>query len=146
MGRRKLSLSTYDEVIAELDRLQAAGYRQLGQWNLGQACGHLSHYLRGSLDGFDFINITTAVNAVDGGQILNEKSVEIDAVADVAADPFGDYDGDGDIDLSDIGGVQLCFDASGMADPQCMRLDRQPDGLVDVTDAAAFVERITGPR
>lgn len=54
MQRRELSFSTYGDVIAEIKRLEASGYQQLGQWNLGQACRHLSYYFRGSLDGFEF--------------------------------------------------------------------------------------------
>lgn len=54
MQRRELSFSTYGEVIADIERLEASGYRQLGQWDLGQACRRLSYYFRGSLAGFDF--------------------------------------------------------------------------------------------
>jgi hypothetical protein len=97
------------------------------------------------MDGFDFIRITTAVNAVDDGHILNEKSVEIDAVADVAPDPFGDYDDDGDIDLYDAGGMQICFGAGDVSGTTCARVDRQPDGWVDSIDVAVFIRRITGP-
>ncbi len=97
------------------------------------------------LGGFDFIRITTAVNAIDEGHILNEKSVELDAVADVAPDPFGDYDDDGDIDLHDIAGVQICFDGGYFSGADCTRVDRQSDGWVDDTDVAAFVARVTGP-
>jgi hypothetical protein len=97
------------------------------------------------LDGFDFIRITTAVNAVDQGHIVNEKSVEIDAVADVSPDPFGDYDDDGDIDLYDAGGVQLCFETEDIHGTDCARLDRQPDDWIDHADVAAFVPRLSGP-
>ena len=55
MARRQLTFSTYDDVIAELDRLSGGGYQQVGNWTLGQICRHLSYYLRGSLDGFDFM-------------------------------------------------------------------------------------------
>lgn len=64
-----------------------------------------------NLPGFDFIRITTAVNVVFGA--LGEKSAEIDAVADVAPDPFGDFDEDGDVDLLDYSAFQNCF---GVAD------------------------------
>jgi hypothetical protein len=54
MQRRELAFSTYGDVVADIERLERFGYRQLGQWNLGRICRHLSYYLRGSLDGFDF--------------------------------------------------------------------------------------------
>jgi len=55
MNRRRLSFSTYDDVIAEIERLEGSGYERLGEWSLGQACRHLGYYMRGSLDGFDFM-------------------------------------------------------------------------------------------
>lgn len=54
MNRRKLAFSSYDDVIAEIERLQRDGYQKLGQWSLGQICRHLSYYFRGSLERFDF--------------------------------------------------------------------------------------------
>ncbi|QDT39902.1 DUF1569 domain-containing protein [Stratiformator vulcanicus] len=52
---RELSLSSYPEIAAEIERLERAGYRPLGKWNLGQICKHLNYYFRGSLDGFGFM-------------------------------------------------------------------------------------------
>ena len=40
-GRRQLQFSNEDEVIAEVDRLRAAGYAQRGNWSLAQMCFHL---------------------------------------------------------------------------------------------------------
>ncbi len=54
MERRDLSFSSYDDLLAEIARLRERGYEQRGQWSLGQICGHLSYYLRGSLEGFGF--------------------------------------------------------------------------------------------
>jgi hypothetical protein len=51
MKRRPLDFRTFDEVIADLDRLQG-GYRKGGNWSLGQVCNHLGLFVRGSLDGF----------------------------------------------------------------------------------------------
>ncbi len=96
-----------------------------------------------NLIGFDFIRITGAVYAVS--PTFGEKSPEIDAVADVSPDPFGDYDSDGDIDLADFAGVQVCFAGAGAPPPGCEVLDRDGDGTVDATDVAAFVARFTGP-
>lgn len=112
-----------------------------------------------NLSGFDFIRLTTAVHAIDFGAPdfpgTNEKSAEIDAVADAAPDPFGDFDDDRDIDLVDIAASQRCFGselrASARADVKaapldCWRFDRQPDSAIDLFDVAAFIPRITGPR
>jgi len=66
-------------------------------------------------------------------------------VADVAPDPFGDADDDGDIDLRDVAKLLNCFgDDSGLA-PGCERVDREPNGTIGLEDAAAFVGRMTGP-
>jgi hypothetical protein len=52
MKRRPLRFQTFDEVIADLDRLRSVGYRKAGNWSLGQICNHLAIVFRGSLDGF----------------------------------------------------------------------------------------------
>ncbi len=55
MERRQLDIDSYDAIIAELDRLEQAGYQRAGNWSLGQVCKHLSYYLRGSLEGYSFM-------------------------------------------------------------------------------------------
>jgi len=95
------------------------------------------------LSGFDFIRVTNGVHAVHGA--VGEKSPEIDAVADVAPDPFGDYDGDGMIDLVDVAGLQECFGVSVEADALCGPLDRDANAVIDLADYAAFRARLTGP-
>jgi hypothetical protein len=52
MTRRNLTLATYDDAIAEIERLARDGYRMTGKWTLGQMCRHLTWYAKGSLDGF----------------------------------------------------------------------------------------------
>jgi hypothetical protein len=52
MKRRPLGFRTFDDIIADLDRLRSGGYRKTGNWDLAQICNHLSIVLRGSLDGF----------------------------------------------------------------------------------------------
>ena len=49
--RRALRFDTFDEVIADVRRLEL-GYRRAGNWTLGQACDHLARFMRFSLDGF----------------------------------------------------------------------------------------------
>jgi len=52
MSRRALDFRTIEEVVAELDRLQAGSYQKGGNWDLAQVCNHLAIFVRGSLDGF----------------------------------------------------------------------------------------------
>ena len=108
-------------------------------WAIDPSNGHPAE-----LTGFDFIRITTAVNILD--TFFGEKSTEVDAVADVRADPHGDSDQDGDIDLRDVGMLHLCFGWTDGRDPRCALLDREQDGLVDLEDAMRVLQRITGPR
>jgi hypothetical protein len=55
-----------------------------------------------NLDSFRYIRITTAVHEREFGEggALGEVSAEIDAAADVR--PFGDIDGDQDVDGEDL--------------------------------------------
>ena len=102
--------------------------------------------LAADLPGFDFIRMTTAVNVVDGTFAAGEKSAEIDAVADVAPDPFGDSDEDGDIDMVNLAGLQNCFRVLDGGSPVCDRFDRASDGIIAWDDALAVIARMTGPR
>ena len=54
MQRRNLDFSSSDEVIADIQRLQAAGYEKCGNWNLTQICQHLTETMKGGMDGFGF--------------------------------------------------------------------------------------------
>jgi hypothetical protein len=50
-GRRKLRFTTLDDILADAERLTAGQARQLGNWSLGQATGHLARAMKMSLDG-----------------------------------------------------------------------------------------------
>jgi hypothetical protein len=54
--RRQLSFNTLDEVIADVERLQAKGYTATGQWDLSQVCRHLAEWLRFPVQGFPRMN------------------------------------------------------------------------------------------
>ena len=54
MSQRVLELKDFAEVSAEVDRLYDGGYTRLGQWDLAQICDHLSYFIEGSLEGFNF--------------------------------------------------------------------------------------------
>jgi 6-phosphogluconolactonase (cycloisomerase 2 family) len=59
----------------------------------------------------------------------------------------GDFDGDGDVDLSDFGQFQLCFTGPGGSfdDPDCAAFDFDDDGDVDLADFGQFQLVFTGP-
>lgn len=51
---RTLDFHTGDDVIAEIQRLRTAGYTKSKNWNLTQACEHLTATTAGGMDGFGF--------------------------------------------------------------------------------------------
>lgn len=52
LQRRALKFGSFDEILAEVERLQKDGYQQLGKWNLSQTCRHLNDWMTFPLDGF----------------------------------------------------------------------------------------------
>ena len=50
-GRRELRFSNLDDITADVQRLSTGGYRQLGNWPLGQMCQHLANAFGMALDG-----------------------------------------------------------------------------------------------
>jgi Protein of unknown function (DUF1569) len=52
--RRKLRYRSFDEVLAEAERLNAGTYHTLGNWTLPRATGHLGQAMLGSVDGTPF--------------------------------------------------------------------------------------------
>lgn len=52
MKRRTLRFHSFDEVLADADRLLAAGYDRAGSWSLAQAADHLTKVVAMSMDGF----------------------------------------------------------------------------------------------
>jgi hypothetical protein len=55
-GRRELSFASLDDIVADVDRLcaaEAAGkLKRLGNWSLGQACGHIAEWMNYPYDGY----------------------------------------------------------------------------------------------
>lgn len=51
-GRRTVRFNNYDDILADIEQLQARGYRQLGNWSLGQMAKHIGEGMRMSLDDF----------------------------------------------------------------------------------------------
>ena len=52
-GRRELHYDKVEELLADAERLAEKGYRQLGNWSLGQIAKHLANSMRSGLDGAD---------------------------------------------------------------------------------------------
>jgi hypothetical protein len=52
-GRREVHYTSFDEVLADAERLAAGPVRLLGNWTYGQILEHLAKVLEMSIDGFD---------------------------------------------------------------------------------------------
>lgn len=48
---RRLDFRTWEQVLAEVDRLAATGCTRTGAWDLGQVCVHLALPIEGTIDG-----------------------------------------------------------------------------------------------
>jgi hypothetical protein len=53
-ARRELEFQSFDEALAEVDRLLTGRYQRRGNWDLAQTCDHLAYSFEGSVRGFDF--------------------------------------------------------------------------------------------
>ncbi len=86
------------------------------------------------------------------GQVVGYRWDGGDIVDAVLMDRFGNYDHDGDLDLVDYAGLQLCFSgpcAPGCEptiSPACQTMDFDTDGDVDMSDFEQIAEQISGPR
>lgn len=69
MSQRNLDFKTYDDALAEIDRLHAGGYSKSGQWDLAQVCDHLNYFMLGSLDGHQF-RVPWLIKALFGRRVL----------------------------------------------------------------------------
>jgi Protein of unknown function (DUF1569) len=58
--RRKLDFNSFDEVLADAERLLQSGYEKAGNWDLAQVCGHLAEWLRFPLDGYPSVPLLIA--------------------------------------------------------------------------------------
>lgn len=91
-----------------------------------------------ALDGFDFIRISTGVDALLLGGILGEASTELASVAAVRRVPLvpGDADGDGVVGFSDLNAVLAQFGQSGE-----LAGDLNCSGVVDFADLNLLLAR-----
>jgi hypothetical protein len=53
-ARRRLRFDTFDDALAEVERLSASEYERLGVWNLAQMCDHLADAIDDSVRGYSF--------------------------------------------------------------------------------------------
>lgn len=67
--RRTLRFDSFEDLLAEVDRLQSAGYARLGNWSLGQICEHLQLTMDIALHGKPF---AWALRATLGRVILKK--------------------------------------------------------------------------
>jgi hypothetical protein len=73
-----------------------------------------------------------------GGWDESDTTFEvIDAPAD------GDFDADGDVDLGDYAGLQVCFDQPSAVPCHCFDFDA--NGIVDAADYVTFEAELSGP-
>jgi hypothetical protein len=101
----------------------------------------------GSTDAFDHVGVAAGVEHYYSAFAYDDTGNHAEPVMDSAMPHVvGDFDGDGDVDLSDFGHLQLCFTGSFVeqTDPSCQdaRLDQDED--VDQGDVAAFQECLGG--
>jgi hypothetical protein len=91
--------------------------------------------------GFPFETITSApVRA----QIMSQV---IDYLLFAPHDPQADFDGDGDVDLSDYGDFLFCYNGPNqpLPIPACHIADFDADGDVDLSDYGVFLSCYNGP-
>ncbi|OWK47156.1 DUF1569 domain-containing protein [Fimbriiglobus ruber] len=50
--RRELKFDTLDAAVRDAEHLLAVGYEKVGNWDLGQVCGHLADWMGFPIDGF----------------------------------------------------------------------------------------------
>lgn len=67
---RDLQLKSLDEVHAEVDRLHTQGYDRAGNWDLAQVLDHLTFFMRGALEGYQF-KVPWVIKALLGKFVKN---------------------------------------------------------------------------
>ncbi len=100
-GRRKVRFDKIDDILADVDMLSSRGYRQLGNWPLGQMCKHLSIAMSMPVDGSEievawfirfvartFVKPRMLRDGMKPGFKLNPKAAKV-LVPDVTGDPEG---------------------------------------------------------
>jgi hypothetical protein len=68
--QRLLNFRTFDDALAEVQRLHEGGYTRLGNWDLAQICHHCAHWMEEALDGFEE-KVPWLLKVLAGRWILN---------------------------------------------------------------------------
>lgn len=102
----------------------------------------------GRVTGVDDLSVgmhTITVTGFDAAGLSTSESVEIEITDRFLPVNPGDADADGDLDLVDFGGFQLCFDpqAADLSE-ECFVFDLDFDGDVDLVDFSNFQLAFTG--
>jgi hypothetical protein len=89
----------------------------------------------------------TAVNGLDPQGYAVVVSGNVIEGAYNPPPEYADPDGDGDLDLADFAGFQVCYtgESGPPADPACAQFDADGDQDVDIADFQAFRQLFTGP-
>jgi hypothetical protein len=58
-AKRQLRYESFQEILADVEHLQRAGYDMAGQWNLAQVCGHCTTWLKCPVAGYPKISFLT---------------------------------------------------------------------------------------
>lgn len=95
------------------------------------------------LTSIDFVRLSTGMHQDAPSLLLNELSAEIDAVADVRPDFFGDADADEDLDLFDVAEALRCVNRS--EDVGCEYLLEFNAERIDADTVRRVITRLTGP-
>jgi hypothetical protein len=59
--RRQLKFDSFDDVVAEVERLRAGAYEKAGTWDLAQVCDHLAAWATYPVEGFPKAPLPIAV-------------------------------------------------------------------------------------
>ena len=94
-ARRRLRFDTFDDALAEVERLCACEYERVGSRNLAQMCDHLADALEGSVRGFDFRMpwlMRTLMAPLALRYVLKTRSIPIRAPMPKRREPRPDVD------------------------------------------------------
>jgi uncharacterized lipoprotein YddW (UPF0748 family) len=98
----------------------------------------------------DTLTVSDCDASVEGAYqcvVTGGCGVEVSDPATLTLSPYGDFDGDGDVDLSDYGDLLYCYNGPNnpLPVPGCDVADSDGDGDVDLTDYGAFLGCYNGP-
>lgn len=109
--------------------------------------GAIPNSYNGGFWGFISDTPFTSVRLV-GGRGTNQQNYSLDDMVYSPVPPKPDFDDDGDVDLSDFGHFQACFNGPNQPPAQpsgCEDADLDFDGDVDLSDFSTFQVCFNGP-